>query len=103
MHDLGAELQGYRDELADIAGDADREKAVRKEIARVSKAIEERADELEAQADEHQDAGQDVAAAQARVEARRHRALIEEPAAEDTADSTPREKAVPRRGGRKNT
>ncbi|MGI5232866.1 hypothetical protein [Actinoallomurus sp. CA-142502] len=99
MHDLGAELQGYKDELAVV--DGDRAKAVRGEIDRVSKAIEERAAELENGASEHEEAGQDVPAAEARVEARRYRAMLDD-GQEDTAESKPTEKAVPARGqGRK--
>lgn len=96
MHDLGAELQGYRDELATV--DGDRAKAVQGEIDRVSKAINERVAALEEEASEHDDAGQDVPAAEARVEARRYRAMLDD-GPEDTAESKPQEKAVPRRGG----
>ena len=102
MHDLGAELQGYKDELATV--DGDRAKAVRGEIDRVSKEIEDHAAELDKQAGEHEEAGQDVPAAEAHVEARRYRALLDtEPAGENAAESKPQEKAVPRRsgGGRK--
>lgn len=78
MHDLGAELQGYKDELATV--DGDRAKAVRGEIDRVSKAIEERATELDERGSKYDAAGQDVPAAEARVEARRYRALLAEDA-----------------------
>lgn len=100
MHDLGAELQGYRDELTTV--DGDRAKAVRGEIERVSKAINERVAALEEEAGEHDDAGQDVPAAEARVEARRYRAMLDN-GQESAVESKPQEKAVPRRsgGGRK--
>jgi hypothetical protein len=91
MHDLGAELQGYKDELATV--DGDRAKAVRGEIDRVSKAIEERATGLDEQGSKYDAAGQDVPAAEARVEARRYRALL----AED--DNVPAEETTPK--GRK--
>lgn len=93
MHDLGAELQGYRDELATVA-DPSRVKAVRAEISRVRQAVTERADALDAQAKTHDEAGQDVPAAETRVEARRYRAMLQ-----DAAESKPQETAVPRRAG----
>lgn len=103
-HDLIAELDGYRSELAgyDRAGRTDRAAAVRAEVDRVTKQLAAEADKLIAQAEGHEDAGQDVAAAQARVEAKRlRRALADQtpPAAENAAESTPRTAAVTKRKG----
>lgn len=101
-HDLIAEMDGYRTELANLErfGDKkDRAKAVKGEIDRVAGSIRLEAERLLAQAEIHEEAGQDVLAAQCRVEAKR---LVREgrlEAAEDAADSTPTEKAVPK--GRK--
>lgn len=103
-HDLLAELDGYRAELAgyERAKRADRITAVRKEIARVGKAIEVEVGKLIAQAENHEEAGQDVLAAQCRVEARRlARSLGDVPAAENAADSSPRETATTKRRGAK--
>lgn len=100
-HDLLAELDGYRAELSgyDRAGRAERSDAVRAEIDRVTKAIEVEADNLTAQAENHEEAGQDVLAAQCRVEARRLRRCLAEtpPAGQTAADSTPRETATTKR------
>lgn len=105
-HDLLAELAAYRSELAgyERSQRVERVVAVRAEIDRVTALIHVEAAKLVAQAENHEEAGQDVLAAQARVEARRLKRAAatkdggEPPAAEDTADSTPTEKAVTRRG-----
>ncbi len=71
-HDLLAELAGYRNELAGAeARGSERAAQIRTEIERVEAAVTERAAELIAQAETHEGAGQDVLAAQARIEARR--------------------------------
>jgi hypothetical protein len=93
-HDLLAELTGYRNELANAAADADRSVEVQAEVDRVSSDIQARVDDLEKAAKTHDADGQDVRAAEARVEARRYR---------DALDTTPtvtrpdqaQEKAVP--------
>lgn len=104
-HDLAAELQGYRDELAECEarGLGERAGLVRREVARVEGEIRETAEGLEREAAEHDEAGQDVRAAEARVRAREFRALLPaEPVAkrgpgrprkETARDKTPREKA----------
>lgn len=117
-HDLAAELQGYRNELANVVahGKDERAGAVREEITRVEGEVREVAEEYESKAEDHDAAGQDVLAAEARVEARRYRDLLpseEEskpaetapakpgpakpgpgrPRKENTADKTPKEKA----------
>lgn len=104
-HDLAAELQGYREELAEYEarGLDKRAGLVRKEVARVEGEIRETAEGLEREAAEHDEAGQDVRAAEARVAARGFRALLPaeskpkrgpgRPRKENTADKTPREKA----------
>jgi hypothetical protein len=74
-HDLLAELTGYRNELTAVSGD--RAEAVKGEIERVTAAIRRKADALEARAEAHDEGGQDVPAAEARVEARRLREAIE--------------------------
>lgn len=110
-HDLAAELAGYRAELAhcekyDRTARAD---LVSAEIARVTEEIQATAESLDRAAAEHQDAGRDVLAAQAREEARRYRGLLDEaeakpaarpvkrgpgrPRRETAEDKTPREKA----------
>lgn len=98
-HDLIAELEGYRSELAgyERSGVADRAKAVKAEIARITKQVSVEADKLIAQAEGHEDAGRDVLAAQARVEAKRLRRAVgveSAPGAENAAESAPRETAV---------
>jgi hypothetical protein len=112
-HDLIAELAGYRNELANYArsGKTDRVPAVEAEIERVSTAVRARVEQLLAQADNHEEAGQDVHAAKCRVEAKR---LIREggldasvdaaeelgdPAPTNAAESAPRERAVTKKKG----
>lgn len=105
-HDLAAELQGYRNELANVeaAGKDERAAAVREEISRVEEAVRERADALDQAAEAHDKAGQDIRAAEARVESRRYRDLLDDPKPaarrgggrprkETAEDKTPKEKA----------
>jgi hypothetical protein len=103
-HDLLAELDGYRAELDgyERSGRTARTEAVRGEIDRVTKQIAGEVEKLNAQADNHEEAGQDVLAAQARVQAKRlRRALAAEqlPGGEDTADRMPRQTATTKRKG----
>jgi hypothetical protein len=106
-HDLMAELQGYKNELAnaDDAGNSERAGAVRDEISRVEGLVRDRAEGLEKQAEEHAAAGQDVRAAEAVVAARRYRRVLDDtsvpadapkrrpgrPGKENTKDATPKE------------
>lgn len=98
-HDLIAEVAGYRTELANLerfSDKKDRANAVRGEIDRVAGQIRMEAERLMAQAETHEEAGQDVLAAQCRVEAKR---LVREGGLgqpENAADSAPKEKAVPK-------
>lgn len=100
MHDLLAELGGFKTELVNYErrGDVakDRVNAVKGEIDRVTKAIEAEVDRLMAQMDAHAAAGQDVLAAQCLTEAKRlaRESGLGEPT--NAADSTPLEKAVPK-------
>jgi len=100
-HDLIAELAGYRNELAGYlrAGSTERAAAVREQMAAVTAAISGEADRLVARAENHEQAGQDVLAARARVEARRLRHAVDdaEVVQETAADATPRETAVTRK------
>lgn len=106
-HDLLAELDGYRTELDGYtrAGRGERVEAVQAEIDRVTAQITTEADKLIAQAENHEEAGQDVLAAQARVEARRLRRALADlpeagpPAGEDADDATPRRTATTKRKG----
>lgn len=102
-HDLIAELEGYRAELAGyVRGNRpERAKAVREEMAKVVKAIGVEADKLIAQAQNHEEEGRDIPAAQARVEARRLRRPLADlaPAEETAADTTPRETATTKKKG----
>lgn len=112
-HDLIAELDGYRAELARYAreGRTDRADAVREQADRVISEIRVEAEKADARADNHEEAGQDIAAAKERVEAKRlRRAFAEldkpetatdedaEPDTETATDKTPRETAVRKRG-----
>ncbi|MFI6332921.1 hypothetical protein ACIBBG_32020 [Micromonospora chersina] len=117
MHDLIAELEGYRNELsaAERRGNDDKAKDIRKEVARVAKAVNARVDELTTEADRADEALEDLTAAQRRAEARRMaRALPERlrgPSARrlagddsragtsDAADRTPTETATPGASG----
>lgn len=103
-HDLIAELDGYRSELSgyERAQHKDRAAAVQAEIERVTKLITVEADKLIARAEGHEDAGQDILAAQARVEAKRLRRALpadEPPGSENAAQNAPRETAVPKKKG----
>lgn len=110
MHDVLAELAAYRDELAHYTATTktDRAQLVCAEIDRVSTVVRDNADTLDELAQQHDDSGQDMLAAQARVEARRLRAALRdapETAAESdppetAAESHPQETAVPRRARR---
>lgn len=100
-HDLIAEMAGYRTELENLErfGDKkDRVAAVRGEIDRVAGVVRLEVERLLAQAETHEEAGQDVLAAQCRVEAKRlvREGGLGEP--ETAADTTLREKAVPAKG-----
>ncbi|MFD9943201.1 hypothetical protein ACFWYW_14590 [Nonomuraea sp. NPDC059023] len=72
-HDLLAELQGYRNELAIIGaqGDSERADAIRGEIQRVTDAVTGRITELQEAAAGHAGGGQDVLAGRALEEAAR--------------------------------
>ncbi len=107
MADLIAELDGFRSELEGYERSAgrldrkDRIKAVKGEIERVQGSIRLEAERLVAQAETHEEAGQDVLAAQCRVEAKR---LVREGGlgqAETAADTTPKDKAVPAKGNKR--
>lgn len=100
--DLIAELDGYRAEAAryDRDGRDDRVAAVREQADRVAGLIKVEAEKADAHADNHEEAGQDLLAAKARVEAKRlRRALAELGEQETAADRTPRETAVPKKRG----
>lgn len=107
-HDLAAELQGYRNELANVEahGKDERADSVREEIKRVEGEVRQVAEDLERKADEHDEAGQGVLAAEARAEASRYREHLGEedkpaaakrgagrPRKENAADKTPKEQA----------
>lgn len=110
-HDLLAELNGYQAELANHEkyDRTERAAAVRGEIDRVIEAIKTQIDHQLDAAEEHEEVGQDVLAAGARVEAKRlaralpeeHRpgrlrALYSEAAgADNAAAAEPAETAVP--------
>lgn len=91
IHDLVAELAGYKRELAARGDDDSNAAAIREEILRVERVLREKAEALEAEASELEDNGQDVLAARHRVEARR----LAEPL-EDAAEARPRQRAVPK-------
>lgn len=113
MHDLIAELEGYRNELssAERRGHDDKAKEIRKEVTRVAADVNSRIDQLTTEADHADEALEDLTAAQKRAEARRMaRALPEQlrgdsarqlagddsrPASSDTADRSPTETATP--------
>lgn len=106
MHDLIAELTGYRNELtsAERAGKADRANAVAGEIDRVTGEIEGRVEQLLTEAADYDELGQHIVGAGKREEATRLRRALEvgepgpAPAAEDAAQRQPRERATPPRG-----
>lgn len=71
-HDLLAELAGYQVELSAVNDRRpDRAAAIREEIKRVSALVVARVQRLMSDADNFEDAGQHIRAAQARVEAKR--------------------------------
>ena len=112
-HDLLAELAGYEAELAGYERQSrtDRAAAVRAEIDRVIDEVKVRIERLLTSAEGHEDEGQDVLAAQARVEAKRLAATLPashrpsklralhpgQAGAENADQAEPVEKAVPRR------
>jgi hypothetical protein len=103
VHDVLAELEGYRNELANALrrGNETKAAAVREQVDRVKADVEARAVAAEQRAESYKDDGQDVLAAQHEVEARIYRTALDEPAALETAvESAPRERAVPRKAGR---
>ncbi len=77
-HDLLAELAGYEAELAgyERQGRTERAAAVRDEVTRVIGEVQTRIERLLTQAEGHEDDGQEVLAAQARVEAKRLAAAL---------------------------
>ncbi|HEY9391271.1 MAG TPA: hypothetical protein VIR27_16085 [Mycobacteriales bacterium] len=115
-HDLVEEMRGYRAEMARYgrSGRTDRADAVREQIGRVVVEGVRRAEILRARADDHEANGQDLLAAQSRIQARELLAGLGvadgqesdggagRGELEDTGDSTPRETATPkkRRGRR---
>lgn len=94
-HDLLAELAGYTNELARVAGQSERAAAVREEVQRVRGEIAERVKELEAEATEHSDAGRDVRAAECAVAARSFIAALRDGELETAVESKPRRTATP--------
>jgi hypothetical protein len=104
-HDLIAELTGYRNALSSAQryGKDDKAKEIQGEVDRVTGDLNATVEHLLAQAEEHDNVGQHTLGAQKRQEATRLRRALEPdqaPAVENTADSTPREKAVNRSGKR---
>lgn len=103
MHDVLAELQGYRNELdnAKRYGKTERAAAVREQLDRVKADIETRAVAAETRAEAHRAENQEVVAAQFEEEARRYREALVDPAGPETAvESAPRERAVPKKASR---
>jgi hypothetical protein len=89
-HDLIAELTGYQQELAgaEQRHQDERADAVRGEIDRVVTEVARRVEQLLAQADNHEDAGEDLQAASARVEAKRLARAVIEAGHEDALGAT---------------
>lgn len=96
-HDLLAELQAYRNE-ATRPRDEEHASAVHAEIDRVAAAVARKAEALETRAASHLADGQDVPAAHLQVQARELRDALGD--AETTQESTPRERAVPKKAGK---
>jgi outer membrane biosynthesis protein TonB len=101
-HDLLAELAGYKNELARELGlkRRDRAAAVRDEIRRVREQISDRITELEAEAEDHIEAGRDGKAGECAVAARPLQAAYDDSESlldELEADTlqTPEEPTVP--------
>lgn len=99
-HDVVAELGGYADELSDAQrhGKADVVTAVQEQLDRVKAEVAARAVAAETRAASLKEDGQDVAAANADVEARRYREALAP--FEDASDSAPRERAVTRKAAK---
>jgi hypothetical protein len=95
VHDVLAELQGYRNELAQAQqrGDSETAAAVQAEIERVSSTARSIAAAHADEAARHHDAGAHALAAQARAHAARYSDAAG-PGWEDTADHTELETAV---------
>lgn len=101
-HDLRAELAAYEAELSRYEAREDsRASDVQAEIDRVTGLIRRDAAALNRRAEVRDAEGQDVLAAQLRVQARE---LLDglPPAAEDTAESSPLETATTRKRGSRN-
>lgn len=102
-HDLVAELRAYRVELHnhELYDRTERAKQVRAQLGGVITAVKDKIKQLTEQAELQDAQGGDVAAAEARVEARRYQAALDEdapePGSQNTADNAPRERAVPGR------
>lgn len=98
MPDLIAEYEAYRTEQARYVreGRKDRAAEAGKEADRVAAVIGVEAEKFAAQADNHVEAGQDLLAARALIEAKRLRRALADvaPGDENAADSTPRDTAV---------
>lgn len=99
-HDRTAEFDGYVNEYRHHhkAGNTDALPAIKAEIDRVSGDIEAEADERTRAAEVHEEAGQDVLAARARVRARELRGHLETAVA-----NLPQDVTVPPRKGSKGT
>jgi hypothetical protein len=97
MHDVVAELEGYRNELAEAQrhGRSERADAVQEQLGRVKTEVEARAVAAETRSASLKADGQDVASAHADVEARHYREALAP--FEDTSESAPKERAVPRK------
>lgn len=93
-HDLLAELQAYRNELA-RPHDETHEAEVLAEIDRVKAAIGRRAEVLAAEADGHDAADRYQRAGESRKRAREYTQALAD--MEDTSAQEPTERAVPRR------
>jgi hypothetical protein len=103
-HDVLAELDGYRNELANARryGNNEQAEAVTVEIDRVKADVQARAVDHETRAASYRGDGQDLKAAEQDVEARRYRDALTEPGAdpETAVEAPPAETATP---GRKRT
>lgn len=96
-HDVLAELQGYRDELAgaEAYGREDHAARVRPEIDRVRAVVEAQAAAAELRAAAAEATGQDASAHHAEV--RRYRDALGDDVVETTEDTTTRERATTRK------
>lgn len=97
-HDILAELDGYRTELAQAerTGKTDRAQAIRAEIDRVAAAVRRRAAAGVDDAERYHASGQLELAARARREAGRY---SDAAGADDASAQTPLESAVPAKRG----